>query len=288
MSETTTTAPKMSMDDWKKMKDQQRADTIELLNKATQDIVDNPGFFETYLNTQARMDRYTVSNALLIAAQLPDATKLRTFSEWEKDGASVLKGNKSISIIEPSTFTKKDGSTATSFNVKKVFDISQTSKASEVKQYPPIDIKRLIAVMLDNCPSKVDLANEIPVQGTAAYYDKDRDTLFVQKEGGDAAYICQCVARELGQREAAQKDPDYTRNTSFPDAAIAGYLVCRKYGVPTDVLDISRASTKYKGMSPKEIRADLKKICSYSSEIKGRMNDQIYQTKQSRPKANER
>lgn len=285
MSEAT---QKMSLEEWKQMRDQQRSEVMNLLDKATTDLVETPGAFTSYLDTQARMDKYTVGNALLITAQLPEASKLKSFDEWTNDGATVKKGSKSISIIEPAQFTKKDGSTAISFNIKKVFDISQTSKAEEVKQHLPIEIKKLIAAMIDTCPCSVDLANEIPVQGTAAYYDKAHDTLYVQKEGGSADYVCQCVARELGQREAAQNDPDYSRNTAFADAAITGYLVCRKYGVPTDVLDVSRAASKYNGMTSKDIRSDLKKICSYANEIKNRINDEIYKTKQPRSRGNER
>ena len=98
--------PKMSLEDWKAMKDQERSDVFKLLDQTTLDLAEVPGCFLKYLDTQARMNRYTVSNALLISAQMPEATKLRTFSEWEKEGAKIRKGCKSISILEPSEFKK--------------------------------------------------------------------------------------------------------------------------------------------------------------------------------------
>ena len=39
----------------------------------------------------------------------------------------IQKGAKSISILEPVEYAKKDGTTGISYNVKKVFDVSQTN-----------------------------------------------------------------------------------------------------------------------------------------------------------------
>ena len=39
----------------------------------------------------------------------------------------VNKGAKSLSILEPVEYTKNDGSTGIAYNVKKVFDVAQTS-----------------------------------------------------------------------------------------------------------------------------------------------------------------
>ena len=44
------------------------------------------GLFCDYLDVQARFDRYSVSNAILIAAQKPDATKLADFDTWKASG----------------------------------------------------------------------------------------------------------------------------------------------------------------------------------------------------------
>ena len=282
-SEKNSSPQKMSLEEWKAMKDQEKSDIFKLLDQTTLDLAEVPGCFLRYLDTQARMNRYTVSNALLISSQMPEATKLRTFAEWEKEGAKIRKGCKSISILEPSEFKKADGSTALAYNVKKVFDISQTSKAEEAKPFRQKDITRLIAAMLDTCPVSIDLATEIPVPGTAAYFDKAGNTLYVQKEGGTAEYVCQCVARELGSIEAVLRSPDTDRNANHADAVITGYMICKRYGVPTESLDAERASSKYKGMSAKDIRKDLTALRSSAAKI----NDRIYEelNKEKAPKS---
>ena len=279
--EKNSTPQKMSLEEWKAMKDQERSDLYKLLDQATRDLTETPGCLERYLNTQARMNRYTVTNALLLSAQLPEATQLKTFSEWEKEGEKIKKGAKSISILEPSEYKKSDGSTALVYNVKKVFDVSQTTKEDNAGTFNPPEMKELIAAMLDTCPVSIDLATEIPVQNTAAYFDKNQNTLYVQKEGGDAEYICQCVARELGQVQASLKDNDYERSTSYADAVLTGYLVCRRYGAPTSAMDINRAASKFKGMTPKEIRDELSKVRSYTNDINKRLYDQLYPQRKS-------
>ncbi|MBO4908100.1 MAG: LtrC-like protein [Lachnospiraceae bacterium] len=282
--EKTNPAPKMSLEDWKAMKDQEKSDVFKLLDQTTLDLAEVPGCFLRYLDTQARMNRYTVSNALLISAQMPEATKLRTFAEWEKEDAKIKKGSKSISILEPSEFKKADGTSAIAYNVKKVFDISQTSKAEEVKPYQQKDIAKLIAAMLDTCPVSIDLATEIPVPGTAAYFDKASNTLYVQKEGGTADYVCQCVARELGFIEASLRSPDADRSASHADAVITGYLVCKRYGVPTESLDAERAASKYKGMNAKDVRKDLSELRSSAAKINDRIYGELYKEKAPRSK----
>ena len=78
--------------------------------------------FRAYLDVQARFDLYSVSNAILIAAQCPEATKLADFDTWKADGVYVKRGQDAISILEPGKeYTRqKDGSTGVFCNVKKV------------------------------------------------------------------------------------------------------------------------------------------------------------------------
>ena len=78
-----------------------------------------PRSSETSLNTQAQFDRYSVSNALLIAYQHPGATKVADFSTWKEEDVFVKKGEKAITMLEPgSEFTREDGTTGFSANVK--------------------------------------------------------------------------------------------------------------------------------------------------------------------------
>ena len=52
---------------------------------------------------------------------------LKDFDDWGKDNVKITKGAKSISILEPVEYTRADGSPGISYNVKKVFDVTQTN-----------------------------------------------------------------------------------------------------------------------------------------------------------------
>lgn len=94
--------------------------------------------FRAFLDTQARLDRYSAANALLIYNQYPQATQLKDFNDWAEEKVSINKGAKSISILEPVEYARDDGSTGISYNVKKVFDVSQTKG----KQSPAPSVNR--------------------------------------------------------------------------------------------------------------------------------------------------
>ena len=71
--------------------------------------------FQQYLDVQAKFDRYSVTNALLIQAQMPEATKLKSFDGWKETGASIRKNAKGISILEPGEeYWRENGAVGTS------------------------------------------------------------------------------------------------------------------------------------------------------------------------------
>lgn len=121
--------------DREKFKEKKRAELEALydaVNEETLMIAEDPEKFSAYLRIQARFNRYTVTNAILLLHQFPDAQKLKTFERWKRDGTSVKRGEKSISILEPYSYTKAGGNTVKGFRIKKLFDISQT----DLKQSP--------------------------------------------------------------------------------------------------------------------------------------------------------
>jgi hypothetical protein len=84
---------------------------------------------------QAKFDMYSAANTLLIFKQMPNATQLKSFEDWNKDGVQVRQKQKSIAILEPVEYTKSDGTPGLGYNVKRVFDRSQTnSKREAVKK----------------------------------------------------------------------------------------------------------------------------------------------------------
>lgn len=91
--------------------------------------------WQRFLNFTASFHSYSLNNLLLIWAQLPDATRVAGFRQWEKLGRHVRKGEKSLKIFGYATRKATDVDDATGeektktrayFPVLSVFDISQT------------------------------------------------------------------------------------------------------------------------------------------------------------------
>ena len=119
--------PRLSKEEYaEKMKAEKEA-VYQMSVDAAKAIVSDPEKFKAFLDTQSRLDRYSAVNALLIFKQLPEASQLKNFDDWSKDNIKITKGAKSISILEPVEYAKRDGTTGISYNVKKVFDVSQTN-----------------------------------------------------------------------------------------------------------------------------------------------------------------
>lgn len=89
--------------------------------------------FQEYLEVRARFHNYSFRNCILIQMQCPGATVVAGFSKWLTMGRAVRKGEKSLKILAPLMFAKKDpetgektGELLRGFRVVSVFDLGQT------------------------------------------------------------------------------------------------------------------------------------------------------------------
>lgn len=218
-----------------KMKAEKEA-VYQMADDTAKAIVSDPEKFKAFLDTQSRLDRYSAVNALLIFKQLPEASQLKNFDDWSKDNVKIQKGAKSISILEPVEYAKKDGTTGISYNVKKVFDVSQTNGKRPPAPTVNRDPKALITVMLDSSPVEVEATNELPYPNMAAFYNNEEQTLYVKRDVGDSVAVAQCVAQELGHAQLSINSDSYSRADMGFQAVCIGYMLCKKYGVDTQIL----------------------------------------------------
>ena len=95
--------------------------------------------FRQYLDVQGRFDRYSVNNAILVSAQMPEATQLKERAAWKQSRVYVNKDAQKIVILEPGKeYTREDGSKAVGYNAKEVFDVSETS--AKAVSYTHLDV----------------------------------------------------------------------------------------------------------------------------------------------------
>ena len=280
--------PKLSKEDYAEKKRAEKEKVYQMIDDTALAIVSDPEKFRAFLDTQSKMNRYSAANALLIYNQFPEATQLKDFEDWGKDNVKILKGAKSISILEPVEYTRDDGTTAISYNVKKVFDVTQTNGRKAPAVSANRDPKALITTMLDVCPVEVEATDELPYPNMAAFYNNDKQTLYVKRNVGDSVAVAQCVAQELGHAQLSINSESYSRRDMGFQAVCIGYMLCKKYGVDTQNFAIDRIPEGMASKEPKEIRAELSKTRNAMAEIHSRVSEELHRKKQERSKEHER
>ena len=63
--------------------------------------------FKSYLKVISKFHKYSFGNQMLIASQMPTATRVAGFKAWQKLGRQVKKGEKAIYVLAPSKGKRK-------------------------------------------------------------------------------------------------------------------------------------------------------------------------------------
>ena len=280
--------PRLSKEEYAEKKRAEKEKVYQMIDDTAKEIVNDPEKFKSFLDTQSQMDRYSAANALLIYSQCPQATQLKDFDDWGKDNVKITKGAKSISILEPVEYTRADGSNGVSYNVKKVFDVSMTNGRKTPAVSVNRDPKSLITTMLDVSPVEVQSTDELPYPNMAAFYNNEKQVLYVKRDVGDSVAVAQCVAQELGHAQLSINGQSYSRKDMGFQAVCIGYMLCKKYGVDTQNFAINRIPQELSSKEPREIRGELSKMRNAMSEIHSHISDEMFRKKQERHRDYER
>lgn len=258
-------------DAWAERKKQERADVYALLDEGTERVVSNADDFRIYLDAQARFDNYSVSNAILIATQYPDATSLADYDTWKKSGHYVQRSEEAISILEPGNeYTRNDGMKGVSINVRKVFDISQTQRGTPRQPKTP-ELKTAIKALIASCPCDIKM-NDGKTGNMLAVYSPDTDTIYI-RQGMEGEDIFRSLAQEIAVARFAEKGIERT-DCAF-DAYCASYILCERNGVSTEAFNFDKVAERFDGVEPKAVREQLLNVRSMSSEISQDMSRQF-------------
>lgn len=260
--------------DREKSKEKKRAELEALydaVNEETLMIAEDQEKFSAYLRVQARFNRYTVTNAILLLHQFPDAQKLKTFEGWKRDGASVKRGEKSISILEPYSYTKADGSMGKGFRIKKLFDISQT----DVRMSPDpfltgVSSRSLLRALLEASPVKSEAADTLD-HGKDAVYDQKKQKIYIRRmlEPDD---FFRAAAVSIAEAQLAEQGSSQDELES--KAKATAFMLCVKYGIDPGSLRAKMPGATAR-MEIKEIKAELSEIRKTFTGIADRMDASI-------------
>lgn len=228
----------------------------ESIDAALSEIMDSEVSFKDYLDFQSHMERYTVSNTLLIMSQRPDATQLKSADSWNELGASINKGAKGVHILEPHDFVDDEGNQRTSYNIKNVFDISQTNAEPQPAKTFDRSPKALVKAMLNATALNKAAVDELPIENSTAYFDNKSKTLMVKKHS-DTVSMFKDISRELSLAEIAANSDEYNRTECLPSAVCASYMLCEKYGIDNSGINVESAKAMWKGKEHKDVRTML-------------------------------
>ncbi len=211
---------------WAAKKQSARQDAYDRIEQYLDGLLMEDGRFSQYLTAQGRFPQCSVGNAILIAAQKPEATGYRTYEDWSKENISIRRGEKGFSMLVPNgTYTGKDGKTHTNFDVQKVFDISQTNSVPKAS-VPDVRQSLQALLMRPVCPVQV------VDQQKGAVYVPDGNRVEIGR-GLTVEESFRTITLALAHGELTKTLPDYKpgapRNNFY--ARCISYVVCVRYGV---------------------------------------------------------
>ena len=270
--------------EWAAQKQAQRKDAYELIDNTCAEMMISGDRFRQYLDVQGRLDRYSVNNAILVSVKKPDATLPKDKATWKANRVYVNKNAQPIPILEPSKeYTRDDGTKAVSYNVKVVYDISDTSAADRQQPQEQKSMRELVSALIDASPVPCVPVDDLELP---AYYDSSQQTIFVKK-GLPEEVLFISMAKEVS---AAVYDFKYNESRDASDfkSFCVAYMVSSRYGVDTKGFDFSRLPREYDGMDTQVFKGELGTMRDVLGEIQSDMYKSMEKNKPARNKEQER
>lgn len=271
-------------EEWATAKQAQRKEAYELIDNTCFEMMASGDSFRQYLNVQGRFDRYSVANAILVSAQMPEATQLKEYSKCKANRVYVNKDAQKITILEPSKeYLRDDGTKAVSYNAKAVYDISETSAKDRQEAAEPKSMRELVSAMIDASPVPFQPVDDLELP---AYYDSEQQTIFI-RTGLNEEQLFVSMSKEVA---AAVYDFKYneSRNASEFKAYCVAYMVSSRYGVDTRGFNFDRLPKEYAEMETQDFKSELGSMRDVLGEVQSEMYKSMEKNKPARNKEQER
>lgn len=261
------------VDAWAEKKQSERDEVYALRDRMTDEVSMDGDKFQQYLDMQSRFRKYSVGNVLLVLAQKPQATRLKDFDGWKENRVSIRRNEKGIRILEPGDeYQRDDGTWGTSYNVKKVFDISQT-KAKKQPARPKLEERNVLVALVSRTPVPLKMVERLEDASMGARYDQSQGAVFVKK-GMGAEDIFRSVTQELAHAELAMgmEPGEYTREGNAFRAYCVSYMLSKQYGFSTEQFSFEELPGGFAEAEPQDVREELGVIRDVAENISGRMS----------------
>ena len=269
---------------WAAQKQAQRKEAYELIDNTCSEMMISGDSFRQYLDVQGRFDRYSVNNAILVSAQMPEATQLKEKAAWKQSRVYVNKDAKKVVILEPSKeYTRDDGSKAVGYNAKEVYDISETSAKDRQEALEKKSMRELVSALIDASPVPfVPVADlEMP-----AYYDSEQQSIFI-RTGLNEEQLFVSMAKEVSAAVFDFKHNESREASEFKSYCVA-YMVSTRYGVDTRGFNFSRLPKELAETDTQMFKGELNSMRDVLGEIQSEMYKSLEKNKPAKSKEQER
>ena len=270
--------------EWAAQKQAERKEAYELIDNTCSEMAVNGDSFRQYLDVQGRFDRYSVANAVLVSAQMPEATQLKDYGKWKQSRVYVNKDAQKITILEPSKeYLRDDGTKAVSYNAKVVYDISETSSKDRQEAAEPKSMRERVSAMIDASPVQFQPVDELELP---AFYDSEQQTIFI-RTGLNEEQLFVSMSKEVAAAVYDFKHNE-SRNASEFKAYCVAYMVSSRYGVDTRGFNFDRLPKEYAEMETQDFKSELGSMRDVLGEVQSEMYKSMEKNKPARNKEQER
>ena len=271
-------------EEWAAQKQEQRKETYELIDNTCSEMMANGDSFRQYLDVQGHFDRYSVNNAILVSAQMPEATQLKDYGSWKQSRVYVDKDAQKVTILEPGKeYQRDDGSKAVGYNAKIVYDVSQTSAKDRQQPQEQKNMRELVSAMIDASPVSFVPVDDLELP---AFYDSSQQTIFI-KTGLSEEQLFVSMAKEVSAAVFDCKHKESRDDSDFKSFCVA-YMVSSRYGVDTKGFRFDKLPKEFEGMETQEFKGELGSMRDVLGEIQSDMYKSLEKNKPPKSKEQER
>lgn len=271
-------------EEWAAQKQEQRKEAYELIDNTCSEMMANGDSFRQYLDVQGHFDRYSVNNAILVSAQMPEATQLKDYGSWKQSRVYVDKDAQKVTILEPGKeYQREDGSKAVGYNAKIVYDVSQTSAKDRQQPQEEKTMRELVSAMIDASPVSFVPVDDLELP---AFYDSSQQTIFI-KTGLNEEQLFVSMAKEVSAGVFDCKHKESRDASDFKSFCVA-YMVSSRYGVDTKGFHFDKLPKEFEGMETQAFKGELGSMRDVLSEIQSDMYKSLEKNKPPKSKEQER
>ena len=254
---------------WAQQKQEKRQELYDMIDEMADRVLSEPEVLGTYIKMQARLGMSSVANTLLIAAQEPEASYVMSYDDWTQKGRSVKRGENGFFILEANgEYTREDGSLATSYDAKCVFDISQThGKPIQQRATLAMPLRSKLKALMTDAPVPIKPSENV-TESVGALYSQEDNTIYVARTS-DWNKLFFVVARELARAEQEE-------STFICDCA--ANITCERFGVPSVPCD--QIPDELSALDVREKRSVLGIVREAAWDINERVDRNLYTERQ--------